>query len=186
MPAPPIVDFRDVAKRYGDGPLVLERISFGAQPRDFISLIGPSGCGKSTALRLLAGLSPISSGTLTIDGRPPTDAAAELAFVFQEPTLLPWLTVAHNVEVPQQLRGIAPAEPSILLLHVHGRPLGFLVDQVHDLIHVPPSALEDRGTLPGVDPRVVSAVGRWEELVFVVLDPDVVLAPVFVAGEKGR
>lgn len=110
MPAPPIVDFRDVAKRYGDGPLVLERISFGAQPRDFISLIGPSGCGKSTALRLLAGLSPISSGTLTIDGRPPTDAAAELAFVFQEPTLLPWLTVAHNVEVPQQLRGIAAAE----------------------------------------------------------------------------
>jgi purine-binding chemotaxis protein CheW len=82
---------------------------------------------------------------------------------------------------------VTPAvEPSILLLHVHGRSLGLLVDQVHDLIHAPGSALEDRGTLPGVDPRVVSAVGRWENLVFVVLDPAVVLAPVFVAVEKGR
>ncbi len=70
-------------------------------------------------------------------------------------------------------------EPSILLLKVNGRPLGLLVDQVHDLIHVPASRLEARGTLPGVDPRVVAAVGRWEKLVFVVLDADVVLAPVF-------
>ena len=96
------------------------------------------------------------------------------------------LTVVDGRRMMSRESGIAAAEPSILLLHVHGRPLGLLVDQVHDLIHVPPSALEDRGTLPGVDPRVVSAVGRWEELVFVVLDPDVVLAPVFVAGEKGR
>ncbi|MEO8199114.1 MAG: chemotaxis protein CheW [Gemmatimonadota bacterium] len=70
-------------------------------------------------------------------------------------------------------------EPSILLLKVNGRPLGLLVDQVHDLVHLPESALEARGTLPGVDPRVVAAVGRWESQVFVVLDADVVLAPVF-------
>lgn len=73
----------------------------------------------------------------------------------------------------------AAAEPSILLLKVNGRPLGLVVDQVHDLIHVPQTVLEARGTLPGVDPRVVAAVGRWENLVFVVLDADVVLAPVF-------
>jgi NitT/TauT family transport system ATP-binding protein len=110
MSAPPFVEFRDVTKRFGHGPVVLDRISFTAQPRDFISLIGPSGCGKSTALRLLAGLSPITSGSVTIEKRNPEAAAAELAFVFQEPTLLPWLTVARNVEVPQRLRGVPSVE----------------------------------------------------------------------------
>jgi NitT/TauT family transport system ATP-binding protein len=110
MSVTPLVEFRDVIKRFGEGPLVLDRISFTAQPGDFISLIGPSGCGKSTALRLLAGLSPLTSGSLTVDGRTPDAAAADLAFVFQEPTLLPWLSVAHNVEMPQKLRGIASAQ----------------------------------------------------------------------------
>lgn len=106
---PSIVEFKSVAKRYGDGPLILDHINFRAQPGDFVSLIGPSGCGKSTLLRLIAGLSPVTSGDLTVDGRTPTEAAAELAFVFQEPTLLPWLTVAHNVELAQKLRGQASA-----------------------------------------------------------------------------
>jgi NitT/TauT family transport system ATP-binding protein len=106
----PFVEFRDVTKRFGDGPLVLDRISFAAQRGDLVSLIGPSGCGKSTLLRLLAGLSPVTAGEITVEGRTPDAAAAEVAFVFQEPTLLPWLTVAHNVELPQQLRGAPAAE----------------------------------------------------------------------------
>ncbi len=109
MSAPPTVEFRAVTKRFGDGPLVLDGLSFTAQPGDFISLIGPSGCGKSTLLRLLAGLSPLSSGAIAVDGRPPEDAAAELAFVFQEPNLLPWLNVGANIEVPQKLRGVDAA-----------------------------------------------------------------------------
>ena len=110
MPVPPLVEFRDVSKRFGAGPLVLDRLSFAAAPGDFISIIGPSGCGKSTLLRLIAGLSPITGGALAVDGMTPDAAAAELAFVFQEPTLLPWLTVARNVELAQKLRGVAPAE----------------------------------------------------------------------------
>jgi NitT/TauT family transport system ATP-binding protein len=110
MSASPLVEFRDVTKRFGDGPLVLDRVSFAARPGDFISLIGPSGCGKSTLLRLIAGLSPINGGSLVVDGGTPEAAAAELAFVFQEPTLLPWLTVARNVELPLKLRGLPPAE----------------------------------------------------------------------------
>jgi NitT/TauT family transport system ATP-binding protein len=106
MPAAHPVEFREVSKRFGAGPLVLDRVSFTAQPGEFVALIGPSGCGKSTLLRLLAGLSPVTAGTLTVDGRDPAEAAAELAFVFQEPTLLPWLDVAHNVAVPQRLRGV--------------------------------------------------------------------------------
>ena len=113
MAATPIVELHDVTKRYGDGPVVLNRINLTAQAGDFISLIGPSGCGKSTLLRLIAGLSPLTGGALRVDGRTPEQAAAELAFVFQEPTLLPWLTVAHNVEVPQQLRGVPTLERRI-------------------------------------------------------------------------
>jgi NitT/TauT family transport system ATP-binding protein len=113
MPVPPpIVELQEVLKRFGDGPLVLDRVSFAAQPGDFVSLIGPSGCGKSTLLRLIAGLTPLTSGSLAVDGRSPDAAAADLAFVFQEPTLLPWLTVAANIELPLSLRGIAPPERS--------------------------------------------------------------------------
>jgi len=102
---PAIVDFSQVEKRYGEGPLILDRISFTAERGDFISLIGPSGCGKSTILKLIAGLSSLSQGSLTVDGMSPEDATEELAFVFQEPTLMPWLTVKKNVEVPLRLRG---------------------------------------------------------------------------------
>jgi NitT/TauT family transport system ATP-binding protein len=110
MAASPLVDLSDVTKRYGDGPLVLDRVSLAANSGDFISLIGPSGCGKSTLLRLIAGLSPVTGGTISVDGRTPDEAAAELAFVFQEPTLLPWLNVAQNVGVPLKLRGSPAAQ----------------------------------------------------------------------------
>jgi len=106
----PIVEFRDVVKRFGDGPVILDGINLAAQPGEFISLIGPSGCGKSTLLRLVAGLSPLTSGALAVDGRTPEAAATELAFVFQEPTLLPWMDVAGNVELPQRLRGVPTAD----------------------------------------------------------------------------
>lgn len=117
MSAPPLVEFRDVSKRFGPtsaGPLVLDRITFSAHGGEFISLIGPSGCGKSTLLRLLAGLSPVTVGAIVVDGRTPDAAAAERAFVFQEATLLPWLTVAKNIEIPLQLRGLPVAERAAL------------------------------------------------------------------------
>ena len=110
---PPIVEFREATKRFGEGPLVLDRLNLTVQPGSFVSLIGPSGCGKSTLLRLIAGLTPLTTGSLIVDRRSPDAAAADLAFVFQEPTLLPWLSVAANVELPLSLRGVAPAERSV-------------------------------------------------------------------------
>lgn len=118
MSAPPIVEFRDVAKRFGDGPLVLDGLNLSAQPGEFVSLIGPSGCGKSTLLRLIAGLSPLTSGSLTVHGLTPEGAAAELAFVFQEPTLLPWLTAAKNIELAPRLRGMEAAERAVVSARV--------------------------------------------------------------------
>ena len=110
MSAPPLVEFREVNKRFGDGPLVLDRITLAAQPGDFISLIGPSGCGKSTLLRLIAGLTPVSNGDRSVADSTPEEAAAQLAFVFQEPTLLPWLTAGKNIELPQKLRGMPASD----------------------------------------------------------------------------
>jgi NitT/TauT family transport system ATP-binding protein len=106
----PIVELQAVDKRYGDGPLILDQVSFTAQRGDFISLIGPSGCGKSTILKLISGLNPISGGRIVVDGLAPSKAVEKLAFVFQEPTLLPWHNVARNVELPLKLHGAPAAE----------------------------------------------------------------------------
>ncbi|MEO6567463.1 MAG: ABC transporter ATP-binding protein [Opitutaceae bacterium] len=106
MREPPVVEIREVTKRFGEGPLVLDRLSLAAQTGDFVSLIGPSGCGKSTLLRLIAGLTPASDGEIAITKRSSQEAGPDLGFVFQEPTLLPWLTVGKNVELPQKLRGV--------------------------------------------------------------------------------
>ena len=84
-------------KRFEEGPPVLDGISFSAAPRDFVSLLGPSGCGKSTLLRLIAGLTAPTSGRIEISGRTTREHRENLAFVFQEPALLPWLDVAANI-----------------------------------------------------------------------------------------
>ncbi len=105
--AAPIVNFSSLQKRYGAGPLVLDAISLTVQPGDFISFIGPSGCGKSTVLKLVSGLSPGSAGELTVMGVKPRQARDRQAFIFQDATLLPWLTARLNVEIPLRLRGLA-------------------------------------------------------------------------------
>ena len=79
-----------------------------------LSLLGPSGCGKSTALRIIAGLSEPSRGTVV--WRDGADARRGIGFVFQEPTLMPWTTVFGNVFLPLKLTGMdkAAAAPRIM------------------------------------------------------------------------
>jgi len=105
--AAPIVKFTSLKKRYGAGPLILDDINLTVAPGDFVSLIGPSGCGKSTILKLVSGLSPGTEGTLTVLGTTPREARDRQAFIFQDATLLPWLTAQRNVELPLRLRGMA-------------------------------------------------------------------------------
>lgn len=76
---------------------------------EFVSILGPSGCGKSTLLRLLSGLAAPTSGDILIDGREP-GRVDDLAYVFQDPTLLPWLRVSANVETLLRLRHVPAAE----------------------------------------------------------------------------
>ncbi len=109
---PPVVRFENLVKSFGDGPPVIDGVSLRAEHGDFISLIGPSGCGKSTVLKLMSGLLPLTSGEIVIDGMSPVNAREELFYVFQEPTLLPWLTVQSNVEMPLKIRGRPTAERS--------------------------------------------------------------------------
>lgn len=75
---------------------------------EFVSLIGPSGCGKSTLLRLIADLDSASSGVLEIFGKPAHQARTDQDYgiAFQQAGLLPWRTVAGNIELPLELHGV--------------------------------------------------------------------------------
>jgi NitT/TauT family transport system ATP-binding protein len=99
----PVVSLRDVGKTFANGVTALDRLDLAVKPGEFLSLLGPSGCGKSTALRIIAGLSESSSGVVEWPGGAQT-RAHDIGFVFQEPTLMPWATVAGNVRLPLDLR----------------------------------------------------------------------------------
>jgi NitT/TauT family transport system ATP-binding protein len=107
MSSGPLIEIRDATKRFASGPTVLDRLNLEIRAGEFVALIGPSGCGKSTLLRLVAGLEPLSSGSISVAEQSTGAAGDEIGFVFQEPTLLPWLTAAQNVELPMKLRGMA-------------------------------------------------------------------------------
>jgi NitT/TauT family transport system ATP-binding protein len=77
---------------------------------EFVSIVGPSGCGKSTFLNIVLGLIKHDSGILEFNGQPITGPSQQRAMVFQEFGLLPWRTVAANVELGLELKGIAAAE----------------------------------------------------------------------------
>jgi NitT/TauT family transport system ATP-binding protein len=103
----PLVNIRNVGKRYGQGPWVLDNLSCEIHEGEFVSLIGPSGCGKSTLLKLIASLSPVSKGEIQVEGNSSEIAREQMSFIFQEATLLPWLNVWRNIEVPLRLKGLS-------------------------------------------------------------------------------
>jgi NitT/TauT family transport system ATP-binding protein len=70
---------------------------------EFVTFLGPSGCGKSTLLKLVSGLSPVSEGTVRVNGMTPENARAQVSFIFQDATLLPWRTVEKNVGLGMEL-----------------------------------------------------------------------------------
>ena len=112
---PPLVSLAGVSKRYGGGPPVLEDVTLAVGRGEFVSFVGPSGCGKSTLLKLIASLTPVTAGELAVAGRTPEAAREEMAFIFQEATLLPWLDVTKNIELPLRLRGVPPAQRARLV-----------------------------------------------------------------------
>ncbi len=100
----PVADLSAVEVDYARGR-ALGPFDLSLAPGETVALVGPSGCGKSTALRLIAGLMEPTRGTVAWSrGSRPSGRHGQIGFVFQEPTLMPWATVAGNVALPFSLR----------------------------------------------------------------------------------
>ena len=105
------VRLRGVTKVYDNGVMALGPLDLDVRKGEFVSLLGASGCGKSTALRLIAGLSAPTSGTVAVARRTSeVSARHSIGFVFQEPTLMPWTSVRENVRLPLKLAHAPVAE----------------------------------------------------------------------------
>jgi NitT/TauT family transport system ATP-binding protein len=105
---PPLLALHGVVKAFPSGTLALANLDFDVRAGEFLSLLGPSGCGKSTALRIIAGLSAPSRGSVEwlAEGLA-ADKTSRIGFVFQEPTLMPWASVFDNVALPLVLKKAA-------------------------------------------------------------------------------
>jgi NitT/TauT family transport system ATP-binding protein len=104
----PVVDILSAAKIFPNGTRGLAPIDLSIGRNEFVSLIGPSGCGKSTLLKLIANLYEPSDGRVLWwqgDFTRVGEAGRRLAFVFQDPTLMPWAPVEANVRLPLDLAG---------------------------------------------------------------------------------
>ncbi len=99
---------RTFALRDGERP-VLRDVDVELAAGEIIAVVGPSGCGKSTLLRLIAGLDAPTGGVIALDGTGISDIDERTAVAFQEPRLLPWRTLAQNVELglPRSVKGRA-------------------------------------------------------------------------------
>lgn len=106
MRGDPIIQLDRVSKRFGNDTLAVSEMTLTINEGDFITFLGPSGCGKSTALKMIAGLLPITTGKITI-APAKGDTEQDLGFVFQEPTLMPWANVQDNVYLPLRLAGVS-------------------------------------------------------------------------------
>ena len=101
------VDLEQINKVYPNGFHAVKDLDLDVRDGEFMVLVGPSGCGKTTALRMVAGLEDISSGTLRIGGKPVNDVTPkdrDIAMVFQNYALYPHMTVRDNIGFALQLR----------------------------------------------------------------------------------
>jgi NitT/TauT family transport system ATP-binding protein len=108
------VHVRDLAKTYmtpgGKGVDALKGVDLDLPRGQFLSVVGPSGCGKSTLLKCIAGLTDISAGSISVNGRPVVEPPDDMAIVFQRDILLEWRTVLENILLPIEFRRLPKAE----------------------------------------------------------------------------
>src|SRR6202035_2881111 len=107
------VDLQQVNKVYANGFHAVKNLNLDVRDGEFMVLVGPSGCGKTTALRMVAGLEDISSGTLRIAGKPVNDITPkdrDIAMVFQNYALYPHMSVADNIGFALTMRKMSKAD----------------------------------------------------------------------------
>jgi NitT/TauT family transport system ATP-binding protein len=95
---------KSFASRHGT-ITIMKDVTFSVGDNDFLAIVGPSGCGKSTLLRLMIGLDHPTGGDIRFRGKPVDHVITEMAMVFQNFSLYPWLTVAQNVAFGLEARG---------------------------------------------------------------------------------
>lgn len=103
------ISVRGATKVYqtSDGPVEsLKPIDLEVGSGEFVVVVGPSGCGKSTLLKMLAGLLPVSSGSIEVAGRQVTEPPDDIGIVFQSPVLLAWRSIYRNIMLPVEMRGL--------------------------------------------------------------------------------
>jgi ABC-type glutathione transport system ATPase component len=111
FPATPAVSVKNANKVFSNGTQALTYIDLDIMSGEFVSLIGPSGCGKSTLLKMIANLYQPTEGSVSWwgdDQKRVGEPGRRIAFVFQDPTLMPWATVEKNVRLELDL------EPNLL------------------------------------------------------------------------
>lgn len=114
---PPKICVKDLTKKYGD-LTVLDKINFEIEKGELIAIVGPTGCGKTTFLNCMSKLTGTTDGDIYIDGEVANPQKHNLAFVFQEPTALPWLTVAENVAYGMKTKRVPKKERDERLKHI--------------------------------------------------------------------
>jgi NitT/TauT family transport system ATP-binding protein len=115
---PPAVEILSAEKIFADGTRALAPIDLTVGDGEFLTLIGPSGCGKSTLLKLIANLIEPSDGRMLWwrgDFKTVGEDGRRFAFVFQEPTLMPWARVDANVRLPLELADVTDANTASLV-----------------------------------------------------------------------
>ncbi|CAH1652197.1 ABC transporter ATP-binding protein [Chelatococcus asaccharovorans] len=106
MPTSRIAQLENVNVRFGKGSnafLALDRTNLTVHPGDFVAMVGPSGCGKSTILKLVAGLLRPTEGHVFVAGREVGAERIGIGMAFQNPTMLPWLTIRENIMLPLKI-----------------------------------------------------------------------------------
>jgi sulfonate transport system ATP-binding protein len=103
-----MLKIENVTKQFENRFIALDDVSLRVNAGEIVSLVGTSGCGKSTLLRLIAGLDVPTSGRVTIANKTINSPHPAVGIIFQEPRLMPWLTVQQNVEFG--LEHISPRE----------------------------------------------------------------------------
>ncbi|MDG4647340.1 ABC transporter ATP-binding protein [Roseibacterium sp. SDUM158017] len=124
------VELQNASVVFGTGEKAVTALSpttLRMTPGDFIALVGPSGCGKSTILRLVSNLIKPSSGVVLLGGREPAAKELRIGMAFQNPTMLPWLTIEQNVMMP--LKIVDPFKRTF-----RKDRKGAFRDRVHDLL----------------------------------------------------
>jgi NitT/TauT family transport system ATP-binding protein len=109
------IELRNIVKIFADPKrgrelLTLDNIDLDIDANDFVCLLGPSGCGKSTLLNIIAGFENSTSGQALVDGKIIERPGSDRGVVFQQPTLMPWLTAIDNVAFYLKLKGVAKQE----------------------------------------------------------------------------